>query len=301
MKQNYPIDSGLSKQVSLNENGTQKTQRQLEKTLKTLYSMPLSIEQFFNIIKNRKYKRSIIGRELFWKSYSQLTPQEKRHLDLKLKEYEFFQIYNEDWTPLLNERWLPIVDFRKNCHWVNTHNEWLRNYHRASDFIIINSDNKVLISLRSKDKDTYPGYWELWWWHCDIWEDFQDTLVRELEEEQNIKTWTYDFEKLWKFTFIDNNDEWKQFQHQEIYVVKISDTKSLEFDVDEISDSKWFSLDSIFELMDSKDFKIIPHQKLFLLKLLEKLWYDTKKFNQSVFEIIAKSNIELVNQSWFIW
>ena len=53
--------------------------------------------------------------------------------------------------------------------------------------LIINSDQKILISKRTMNKDRYPGYWELNGGGVAQGEESDDAVVREIKEELGIK------------------------------------------------------------------------------------------------------------------
>ena len=62
------------------------------------------------------------------------------------------------------------------------------DWHRASHVWIINSNNELLISLRSLTKDIFPGYWTMSaGGHVNAGEDSLDGAVRELEEEIGLR------------------------------------------------------------------------------------------------------------------
>ncbi len=52
--------------------------------------------------------------------------------------------------------------------------------------LLINSDQKILISKRTMNKDRYPGYWELNGGGVAQGEESADAVVREIKEELGI-------------------------------------------------------------------------------------------------------------------
>lgn len=315
-KRNQPIEKEKTQWIEATENSTQ---RELVWVLANLYSKKLEYDQFIKIVKNWKYQKAIIAKYLYWKKYNELSDQEKEEFNNKLKQYEFFQIYWKDWEPLLTNEDLPVLEFRKNCHGKNKFNEGVENYHRASDFIIMNSNNEVLISLRSSDKDTYPNYRELWGGHSDIGESFEETMIREVEEEQGIKKWEYIYQKLWKYIYIDKS-QFKHSHHHELFVVNVDYKRKTKHNKQEILETKWVNIKKIRKLIYSKDFKIIPHQKIFLIKLLimtikkslkkenniNKIRQNKKdiiklnKFKRNLQKKLINENLELHNQEWYV-
>jgi len=56
--------------------------------------------------------------------------------------------------------------------------------HRAVHLLVVNKAGRVFLHKRSKTKDRFPGYWDSSAaGHVGAGEDYDDTAVRELEEE----------------------------------------------------------------------------------------------------------------------
>ena len=76
-----------------------------------------------------------------------------------------------------------IVDYktRYECH----HNKQL--IHRAIGIVVLNNKGQVLLQKRSKNKDTYPGFYTISTsGHVDKGETYKQTAQRELFEELGI-------------------------------------------------------------------------------------------------------------------
>ena len=59
-------------------------------------------------------------------------------------------------------------------------------YHLGAEVWIINSDNKILIQKRSKQKKIFPNVWAMTGGSVILGENSRETIVREAKEELNI-------------------------------------------------------------------------------------------------------------------
>ena len=59
-------------------------------------------------------------------------------------------------------------------------------YHLGADVWIINSDNKILIQKRAKQKKLEPNVWAMTGGSVILGENSKNTIVREAKEELNI-------------------------------------------------------------------------------------------------------------------
>lgn len=60
--------------------------------------------------------------------------------------------------------------------------------HRAVHILVFNSNGKVFLQKRSMSKDTHPGTWDSSTsGHVDSGEDYDESAVRELDEEIGLK------------------------------------------------------------------------------------------------------------------
>lgn len=60
--------------------------------------------------------------------------------------------------------------------------------HRAVHAVVVNGAGEVLLQLRSRTKDSHPGYWDIsMGGHVDIGEEYPEAARRELAEELGIE------------------------------------------------------------------------------------------------------------------
>lgn len=138
-------------------------------------------------------------------------------------------------------------------------------YHWAVDLWIINSDNKILIQRRSKEKKFEPNVWAMTGGNVISGESFENALKRELKEELDIDL---DLEKVTCFTKVKGkNAIIKQYLIRQDY-----DISKMKYQTSEVSEVKWASWDEINELDKNKEFITLRWQyvKEYLKKEIEK-------------------------------
>ncbi|MFW6083388.1 MAG: NUDIX hydrolase [Thermoplasmatota archaeon] len=93
------------------------------------------------------------------------------------------------------------------------HDERLR--HRTMMFFVFSSDDKILVTKRSDDKDFFPGYWSIvLGGHVKSGESYEEALISEMKEEINT---VGEFEKLGEFV----KDIPEEIEHVSLYKVKV--------------------------------------------------------------------------------
>lgn len=120
-------------------------------------------------------------------------------------------------------------------------------YHQGADVWIINSENKILIQKRSKEKKLEPNVWAMTGGSVILEENSLQTIVREAKEELNIDIMASDLKLITKFktgnvwidTFILKND---------------FDINKMVFQKEEVSDVKWATIEEIDNLFSTGNF-----------------------------------------------
>ena len=120
-------------------------------------------------------------------------------------------------------------------------------YHQGADVWIINSENKILIQKRSKEKKLEPNVWAMTGGSVILEENSLQTIVREAKEELNIDIMASDLKLITKFktgnvwidTFILKND---------------FDINKIVFQKEEVSDVKWATIEEIDEIFSNGNF-----------------------------------------------
>lgn len=107
--------------------------------------------------------------------------------------------------------------------------------------LLINSDQKILISKRTMNKDRYPGYWELNGGGVAQGEESADAVVREIKEELGIN-----LNKEKGFLLKTFKNDYKFFDLWAFKVdVELQDLVLAEKEVEEV---EWVDFDKIEEL-----------------------------------------------------
>ncbi len=111
--------------------------------------------------------------------------------------------------------------------------------------IIINSDKKILLSKRAKDKARLPGYWEINGGCCSAGEQTSQAIVREIKEEIGIDLSKY------KGIFFKDYLSGEVFVDVWLYKIDI-DISELKFSDREVEQAKWVTFEEYEELNKQK-------------------------------------------------
>ena len=133
-------------------------------------------------------------------------------------------------------------------------------YHLGTDVWIINSDNKILIQKRAKQKKLEPNVWAMTGGSVILGENSKDTIVRESKEELDIDINANDLKLITKFK---TGNVWI-----DTYILKCDyDISKMKFQEDEVLDVKWATWTEITELVNNG--KFIKHRWEFVSKFLK--------------------------------
>ncbi|MEK9805790.1 MAG: NUDIX domain-containing protein [Euryarchaeota archaeon] len=111
--------------------------------------------------------------------------------------------------------------------------------HRSVHLLIFNKQGSVLLQKRSMEKDTFPGTWDSSVsGHVDSGENYDEALIRESLEELGVK-----FELVPERIF--KVDACKETDNEFSWVYRHSFEGPFSPNVDEISEIKWFSKETL--------------------------------------------------------
>lgn len=110
-------------------------------------------------------------------------------------------------------------------------------YHLYVDIWVMNEKREVLLTLRSKEKETAPNMWENTGGSVWAGEKLRQAAVRELYEETGIKIGEQQLIEL-TYTVYDN-----VISH--IFLVKLNWTPTIKLNLAEAIDYKWVHLDTV--------------------------------------------------------
>lgn len=150
---------------------------------------------------------------------------------------ELFDIYNEDNEPL------GIVKPRSEVH---RDGDW----HRVVHIYVRNDAGQYLIHLRSPKKDLEANSWDTrFGGHIQAGHDYDETAVREIEEEIGLQVSTND---LIVGGMRDYNGETNK-EHAKFYFYNYNgDIKDLTFNDNEVMMVEWMTPDDIRKSMINK-------------------------------------------------
>lgn len=142
-----------------------------------------------------------------------------------------------------------------------------REYHLYVDIWVMNEKSQVLLTLRSKNKETSPNMWENT--GGSVWanEKVSQAAVRELDEETGIKIREQQLVEL-ALRVYDNT-----ISH--IFLVKLDKTPVIKLNPTETIDYKWVSLDTVSKMIEKG--LMVPSIKFKFLKIKDKLYCYEKK------------------------
>lgn len=119
--------------------------------------------------------------------------------------------------------------------------------HLGAEVWIINSDNKILIQKRSKQKILSPNVWAMTGGSVLLGENSKETIVREAKEELDININASELKLIAKFK-IDNL--WV-----DTYILKHDyDIKNMKLQKDEVTDVKWVTWEEVDNLVTEGNF-----------------------------------------------
>ena len=120
-------------------------------------------------------------------------------------------------------------------------------YHFAADVWILNSDNKILIQKRSKNKKVEPNVWAMTGGNVFLGENPKDALVREVKEELDVDI---DPNELIYITRVKSSNALI-----ETFFIRLDyDISKMKYKDKEVTDSKWATWDEINNLVNNGEF-----------------------------------------------
>lgn len=132
-----------------------------------------------------------------------------------------------------------------------------RDFYRIVNLWIINPKTKqILIQKRSKNKDVSPNKWDLTaGGHVDAGETSLEAIIRETKEELGIDISS---DKILKVFEIKHDKVKRNFV--DVYLLeKDVSIKNIKLQYDELSDVRYFSLEELIHVHNTKDPNFVNH------------------------------------------
>lgn len=137
---------------------------------------------------------------------------------MKDDQSELFVVVDEDDN---------IIDHRPRyeCH---TNKDLI---HRGVGVILFNDKGEVLLQKRSKHKDTHPGYYDISVaGHCAKDETYEETALREMQEEIGITTYiTFVQKQLIRFLTETEYDTYFTGKHNGPFAINEAEVERVQF------------------------------------------------------------------------
>jgi len=149
---------------------------------------------------------------------------------------------------------IEIVD--KDCNFTGqiidkeeAHNKNL--LHNEVAVFVINDKEQVLLQKRSANKRFNPNKWALCAGHVDAGESLESAALREIKEEIGIDITANDLKPFAerKFTISNSNSHITYFY----YTKSNLNEKDFIIQKEELSEVKWFDIDEVIYMIQSKD------------------------------------------------
>ena len=127
--------------------------------------------------------------------------------------------------------------------------------HNEVAAFVVNKKGKILLQKRSANKRFDANKWAICAGHVDAYESLENAMLREINEEIGIEITPNELLPLGdrKITLSDSNS------HITYYYYIYSNLNEDEFIIqrNELSEVKWFDLDKVIQIIQSKDQTIV--------------------------------------------
>lgn len=135
------------------------------------------------------------------------------------------------------------------------------SWHRAAHVWLYNSHGEILLQLRAKGKQLYPGTWDLSAaGHVAVGEEPVAAAARELEEELGLRVAP---SELKFFKMVKNSPPYPGFSNNEFYFVYFCKfdgrADELKLQGEEVEAARFFSIDQVETDLSLDRAKFVPH------------------------------------------
>lgn len=157
----------------------------------------------------------------------------------------------------MTEELLEIVDQNDNIVGIAPRSEAIKNglLHRAVMIVVINSNGKIFLQQRSKNKKVYPLAWDISSAeHNKIGETYKEAAQRGIKEELGIEN--TNLKKIKRGSIKIEFGNLKDYELFEIFEAKYSSKITL--DKSEVNQGKFLSIDKIKKMIDGQKEQFTP-------------------------------------------
>ena len=134
---------------------------------------------------------------------------------------------------------------------------WVKGiYVRIVRAVLKDENGRILSQRRSLDKKSYPNRWtDSASGHVDEGDTYNSAINRELEEELGLDT---ELTFLGKFASKDTIDDKTILEFNAVYEVRVDSSIQLKLQQSEVSDTKWYELSELKQLMQEDPDSFTP-------------------------------------------
>lgn len=176
---------------------------------------------------------------------------------------------------------IDICDENNNIIGQGMKSEALANelWHRTARVFVYDSDGKILIQLRAKDKELFPDKWDVGAaGHVASGEDYDQTAVREAKEELGIAIKKEDLNLLMIEKCQTPWRDIKECVFAATYLVRFEgDRNQIKIQKEEIQKIRFLSADELEREQKARPESFTPHGDNYWLTLINEVKKLTKK------------------------
>lgn len=134
---------------------------------------------------------------------------------------------------------------------------WAKGIHvRIVRAVLKDENGRILSQRRSVEKKSYPNRWtDSASGHVDEGDTYESAISRELEEELGLEA---ELIFLGKFASKDTTDGKTILEFNAVYEGRIDSSASLNLQVSEVSDTRWYELSELKQLMQEDPDSFTP-------------------------------------------
>jgi len=136
-------------------------------------------------------------------------------------------------------------------------------WHNSAHIWILNSKGQLLLQKRSPLKISHPNQWDISAaGHCPAGLESIDNAIKEINEELGVSTKPKDLIYLFRAEAqsVQNNKTFFNNEFDDVYLLeKDLEIDKLKLQKEEVSEAKWFDIDTLKNKIANNDSDFVPH------------------------------------------
>lgn len=141
-----------------------------------------------------------------------------------------------------------LLGLRKRKNRAHRDGDW----HRTAHVWVYNDRGEILFQQRSPTKDIFAGRWDITGGHLTAGEEYDEAVLRELEEELGVQVTIHDLEPfgIQQVVEVDERNGIVNREFQKIYLLRSNrPASSFRLQTDEVTAVRFFRLDELRALL----------------------------------------------------